>query len=299
MPVPQFRHFIIFILVSTSLLVNYGCSPSILSTQMTPSATAIAPAASDPPLVFNSLPTDTYAPTFTPMPTATTFTLPNPELSGATTIGWSVAGRRIEEYRFGTGTVQRLLVGGIHGGAEWNTTELLYQLVEYIKANPAIIPERISLFIVPLLNPDGAARSQGDSGRTNDHGVDLNRNWDAGWQADWDRTGCWSKLPTTGGSHAMSEPETAALAEFIRLHHFDAIISYHSAGLGIFPGGTPPAAASISLARAVKAISPYPYPPIDTGCIYTGAFVDWAANQGIAALDVELSDHEIRISISI
>jgi len=117
------------------------------------------------------------------------------------------------------------------------------------------------------------------------HGVDLNRNWDAGWQADWDRTGCWSKLPTTGGSHAMSEPETAALAEFIRLHHFDAIISYHSAGLGIFPGGTPPAAASISLARAVKAIQPLiPIRRLISGCsLLLGFRSTGQANQGIAA----------------
>ena len=30
---------------------------------------------------------------------------------------------------------------------------------------------------------------------------------------------------------------------------------------------------------------------IDTGCVYTGGFVDWAAKLGIAALDLELTDH--------
>jgi hypothetical protein len=48
---------------------------------------------------------------------------------------------------------------------------------------------------------------------------------------------------------------------------------------------------SLDLARAVAAVSPYPYPPIDTGCEFTGNMVDWASSLGIAALDIELSDH--------
>lgn len=42
---------------------------------------------------------------------------------------------------------------------------------------------------------------------------------------------------------------------------------------------------------AIAAISTYPYPPIDTGCQYTGALVDWASQHGIAALDIELTNH--------
>jgi hypothetical protein len=61
--------------------------------------------------------------------------------------------------------------------------------------------------------------------------------------------------------------------------------------LGIFPGGIPPDPWSESLAKAVSAVSPYPYPPIDTGCQFTGNMVDWASSQGIAALDIELLDH--------
>ncbi|NTW08608.1 MAG: hypothetical protein HGA28_03470, partial [Anaerolineaceae bacterium] len=97
--------------------------------------------------------------------------------------------------------------------------------------------------------------------------------------------------PVTGGEYAGSEPETAALAGFIKTHTLDALISYHSAALGIFPGGIPPDPRSEDLARTVAAVSPYPYPPIDTGCQFTGNMVDWASSQGIAALDIELSDH--------
>jgi hypothetical protein len=45
------------------------------------------------------------------------------------------------------------------------------------------------------------------------------------------------------------------------------------------------------LAKAIAAISTYPYPPIDTGCEYTGALVGWASQHGIASLDIELTNH--------
>jgi g-D-glutamyl-meso-diaminopimelate peptidase len=121
--------------------------------------------------------------------------------------------------------------------------------------------------------------------------VDLNRNWDANWKIDWPRTGCWTQTDVSGGSAPMSEPETKALAAFINDHHLDALISYHSAALGILPGGLPPGEASIQLAEAVAAVATYPYPPIDTGCVYTGDFTDWADKKGVAALNIELTDH--------
>jgi hypothetical protein len=71
----------------------------------------------------------------------------------------------------------------------------------------------------------------------------------------------------------------------------DGLISYHSAVLGIFAGGQPPDEASLRLAEAAAAVSPYPYPPIDTGCQFTGQLIDWASDNGIAAIDVELQNH--------
>ncbi len=233
----------------------------------------------------------TLIPSRTPAATHTPVLLELPFASGAIVIGRSVAGRSIQVYRFGDGPLERLIVAGMHGGNEANTTQLAYELINYIQEHPDVIPQDVTLYILPLLNPDGAVRSQDANGRINDRGVDLNRNWDADWQAEWARNGCWNQGPSTGGAFAMSEPEVIALANFISSRHFDAILNYHSAALGIFAGGQPPLESSKSLAATVSAVSPYPYPPIDTGCIYTGQFVDWAANQGIAALDIELSYH--------
>jgi hypothetical protein len=68
----------------------------------------------------------------------------------------------------------------------------------------------------------------------------------------------------------------------------EALISYHSAGQGIYAGGQPPDPDSVRLAEELSAVSGYPYPPIDAGCVYTGQLIDWAVQQGIAAVDIEL-----------
>ncbi len=45
------------------------------------------------------------------------------------------------------------------------------------------------------------------------------------------------------------------------------------------------------LAESLAEVSDYPYPPIDTGCTFTGQLIDWAADNGIAAVDIELHNH--------
>ncbi|MDQ2691056.1 MAG: hypothetical protein M3Y68_03410, partial [Chloroflexota bacterium] len=79
---------------------------------------------------------------------------------------------------------------------------------------------------------------------------------------------------------------------FIRHREIEALISYHSAALGVFPGGVPWTADSKRLARALAEATGYPYPPVDTGCEYTGTLADWAVENGVgAAVDMELRNH--------
>ena len=216
---------------------------------------------------------------------------PVPFSEGPVTIGKSVQGRPLEVYRFGTGPSERLIVAGMHGGNEYNTVELAEQLIAYIGKNPDVIPANDTLYVLHDLNPDGVARALNYLGRANADGVDLNRNWPANWQKDWPRAGCWTTTYVTGGTGPASEPETKALMAFIQSHHFDALINYHSAALGIFPGGIPISAASKSLAQAVANVTTYHYPALNTGCDYTGGMVDWTANLGIPSLDLELTNH--------
>jgi predicted deacylase len=278
--------------------VGVGCLMKQVGPPVDPSVTAW-PAAE----------TSTPAPTVTPSPTAKpsetalpsaqpTATLiptetptPTPQSRGFFIIGFSVGGRPLEVYQFGSGPSERLIVAGIHGGNEWNTIALADELIAHLRSHPEIIPADITLYILPNLNPDGEARGHGPEGRTNDHGVDLNRNWPANWQSEWPEEGCWTLRPVSAGKFPVSGPETKSLQLFLQHHKIDALISYHSAALGIFPGGLPPDKNSIRLAKTIAAVSTYPYPPIDTGCQFTGALVDWASWHGIAALDIELTNH--------
>ena len=255
-------------------------------------ATDLAPTFEQPP---------TEVPTFTPTPEPVppTPTAPSPTatprfLANEQTpevIGYSVNGLPLEVYSFGSGASGRMIVAGIHGGDEWNTVTLANQLIAYVNQYPDVVPEGVTLHILRNLNPDGETRSHDKYGRLNSHGVDLNRNFPANWQADWDRTGCWNYLPTSSGIEAGSEPETRALMVFLASRNIDALLSYHSAALGIFPGGEPWDESSVRLAEAIARVSTYRFPPLDTGCVYSGTLADYAVSTGIPAVDLELTNH--------
>jgi murein peptide amidase A len=237
-------------------------------------------------------------PTVTPNPLSTLIVVQSPTpfvLAGGmrpATIGFSVSGRPIEVYTFGNGEKQRMIVAGIHGGYEWNTIALADELIKHIYENPSIVPSDITLYILRDLNPDGDARDHGIDGRVNDHGVDLNRNFPTNWTAEWDRDGCWDSGPSTGGSGPGSEPETRSLMAFLQTHKIEALISYHSAALGVFPGGEPWEKNSIKFAKELANATDYSFPPLDTGCTYTGTLADYAVAKGVGvSVDMELSTH--------
>lgn len=255
------------------------------------------------PATFTPNPLSLFLPTVTPNPrstmivvhTPTPFMIKNAGTFGnarVTTIGYSVSGRPIEVYTFGSGEKERMIVAGIHGGYEWNTIALADELIQHIFDNPDSIPSDVTLYILRNLNPDGDARDHGIDGRVNDHGVDLNRNFPTNWAADWDRDGCWSYGPTTGGTGPGSEPETRAVMYFLQSHEVETLISYHSAALGVFPGGEPWEKNSIKFAKALSRVTGYPFPPIDTGCVFTGTLADYAVEMGAVSVDMELSTHK-------
>ncbi len=280
--------------VSKTPALAFFVSPTATPLPPTPTPTAThtpsptSTPSQTPTATITLTPTDTLPPTETQTPSAT----PVPYSEGPIVIGNSVQGRPLEVFRFGTGPTEKLIVAGMHGGNEYNTVQLADELIAYLRIHPEIMPADQTLYIFHDLNPDGVARELGPFGRANAHGVDLNRNWPANWQKDWPRAGCWIQTEVNGGTGPGSEPETKALMAFIKKHHFTGLINYHSAALGIFPGGTPPTAGSKLLAAALAAVTQYPYPPIDTGCVYTGGMVDWTANLGIPSVDMELTNHK-------
>ncbi len=253
------------------------------------------PTLSPTPVIPPSAATPVFAPTFTPTPTPVITATPLAPEGEAFSIGESIEGKPLDVHRFGNGPIARMIIGAIHGGYESNTATLVYMLRDDIRNGLITIPQDITLYLLPVFNPDGFYDYLNlPQGRSNANGVDLNRNWDAVWQADWDRTGCFNYTYITAGAEPFSEPETRALRDFLLNHHVEALISYHSAMSAIFAGGRPePDPASDSLARALSKVSFYLYPPVnDPGCQYTGQLIDWASRNGIAAVDVELTDHQ-------
>ena len=281
--------------------------PTMVLTPTTAPQPTVTEIASPMPTLLPPDPVEQPTEVPSPSPTATLTALPTstntpPPFGETFIIGYSIENRPLEVTRFGNGPVQRLIVAGIHGGYEGNTIALAEEFLAYIPAHPEFIPSDTTLFILHNINPDGYARKLGAQGRANANNVDLNRNWDSHWVAEWPMTGCWSLLEITAGASPGSETETQALMLFLLNNPIDALINYHSAALGIFPGGQPPDPASVSLAEALAAITPYKYPPLETGCQYTGQLIDWASDHHIAAVDIELTDHthtDIEINLKV
>jgi len=279
--------FVILVVYFTHQAAEAAPGPLLLS-KGTPRATITA------------APTSFYLPSITPNPLATVvedYSTPTPFLfadgPAPGVIGYSVEGRTINLYSFGQGELHYLIVAGIHGGYEGNTVDLANQFLVYLNAHPATVPSGVTLYIIPDMNPDAVARGRNAGARVNANGVDLNRNFPTrNWVADWDHSNCWNERPTTGGNSRGSEPETRAVVNFILGHRIEAMISYHSAALGVFPGGDPWQPASERLASALSTVTGYPYPPLDIGCTYTGTLADWAVESGVgAAVDMELANH--------
>lgn len=305
MPAPKQRKNSAWVTLAWALnIIGLGAIALVLIAYWALQPVLAAPLAQKPiytatlPATYTPNPLSLYLPTVTPNPRSTMIVVQTPTpfvlLEGdnrRTVIGYSVSGRPLEVYTFGNGEKERMIVAGIHGGYEWNTIALTDELITYIFENPEVIPSDVTLYILRNLNPDGDARDHGIDGRVNDHGVDLNRNFPINWVADWERDGCWNYGPTTGGAGAGSEPETRAMMYFLQTHNVEALISYHSAALGILPGGEPWEKNSIEFAKALAKVTKYPFPPIDMGCIFTGTLADYAVELGAVSVDMELSTH--------
>src|ERR1035437_9462402 len=164
-----------------------------------------------------------------------------------TIIGKSVGGRDIIAYHYGVGTTEIIFVGGIHGGYSWNTTLVAYQTMDYLKANPSVIPVNVKVTVIPVLNPDGLYKVVGTttrftmtdvsssqtvqiSGRFNGDGVDITRNFDCDWQAN----AKWQNTTESGGSAAFSEPESLAIKNYVETQKPKAVVVWYSAAGGVY-----------------------------------------------------------------
>jgi len=98
-----------------------------------------------------------------------------PDLFRMERVGESVEGRAINLVQAGTGGFRVLLWSQMHGD-EPTATAALFDLFEYLRRHrqdPAVrgMLSALTLYFVPMLNPDGAERFQ----RRNAQGIDINR----------------------------------------------------------------------------------------------------------------------------
>lgn len=221
-------------------------------------------------------------------------------------IGTSVEGRPIEAYTYGSGERHLLLVGGIHGGYEWNTVVLAYMMMDYLEANPAAVPKNLRVTIIPSANPDGVYKVIGkegrftaseipagvaqEPGRFNAHGVDLNRNFGCKWKPE----GMWRGAVVSTGSSAFSEPEARAIRDFVLAEKPAAVIFWHSQGNAVYASECEEGILSGTRAIMQAYGKAAGYPTHETFDAYeiNGDAEGWLASIGIPAITVELSTHE-------
>jgi hypothetical protein len=226
--------------------------------------------------------------------------------SDTSVIGTSVEGRDITAYHFGTGSDEILFVGGIHGGYEWNTALVAFQLADYLKAHPESIPKNIKVTVIPVLNPDGLNKVVGTAGRFtvanvpsteaqtvpgrfNANTVDLNRNFDCDWKA----TGTWQNTKVSGGSKPFSEPESQAIQSYVTVHKPTAAVVWYSAAGGVFSSNCHNGVSTETKALTSTYASASGYKPYETFNFYeiTGDMVNWLAKNNIPAISVLLTNH--------
>jgi predicted deacylase len=239
----------------------------------------------------------------TPTPTDTpTAAEPEPVYQRYEVIGSSVEGRSLESYSFGSGATRLLFVGGVHGGYEWNSILLAYEAIDYLALHPELLPNDITVTIIPNLNPDGTFAALGTTGRFtatevpadtgvvtglgrfNANEVDLNRNFDCTWR---------SKL-VSAGTAAFSEPEAAALRDFVIAHTPKAAVFWHSQANAVYgsacEAGILPT--TTKLLNTYATAANYQAIPIFDAYPVTGDAESWLATLGIPAITVELATHE-------
>jgi len=213
-------------------------------------------------------------------------------------IGKSILGVPIPCIRIGHGKECSLFVGA-HHGMEHITSNLLLKFARDLSAEP---PKERTVFIIPMLNPDGCMIATGGVGaehplyetlikmngcndlshwQANARGVDLNHNYDAGFDKCKKRErqlGITSPGPTRyGGENPESEPESAALCALTRIiaPRLKVAVALHTQGEEIYydynekvPRGAK------SLAEHFAAVSGYTLSKPEAAASH-GGYKDW------------------------
>ena len=215
---------------------------------------------------------------------------------------------------------QILIQGGIHA-REHLTSWLLMSMAEYWCIYNITDYDDVCFHIIPMSNPDGVVISQTgklnssqlkiyqndkklkytsfsqalytEKWKANALGVDINRNFPAGWGENKDER----KAPSSelyGGTAPFSSAEAKALRDYTLKYDFDVTISYHTTGSIIYyeyGNKEPVNSLSKSLAQSVKSVSGY---ILATSYGVDGAgYKDWVMEYlGIPSVTIEIGCQE-------
>lgn len=238
-------------------------------------------------------------------------------------LGKSILGKEIPLIRIGSGESAVLYVGA-HHGSEHITAALLLKFIDDFGKNTLAKkqPYKINLdylrtvrtiFIVPMLNPDGVdlainglsadnilrdrlIKMNGGEDFThwqaNARGVDLNHNYDSGFgaykQIEAER-GISDGAPTRySGQYAESEPESAALAGFLRQTNIKMILTLHTQGQEIYyTAGDRELLHSRAVGRKISAMTGYKLAKPEGLAAY-GGLTDYAVEKlGVPSYTIE------------
>ena len=174
-------------------------------------------------------------------------------------LGVSAGGRPIVAEQSGTPGGRRVLViGVIHGDEDAGVA-----IVDELRAEP--VPDGVELWIVESMNPDG----QTNQVRSNDNGVDLNRNF----PYKWGPIGVPGDSQFAGTGPA-SEPETQAMVNFMTQLQPDITIWYHQDLFVVNPSQ----GRDGRIRERYAELTGLPMGEI-TGGTYTGIAATWARNE--------------------
>jgi g-D-glutamyl-meso-diaminopimelate peptidase len=236
-------------------------------------------------------------------------------------IGRSVMNKPILCAKIGTGD-KNVFINCAHHGLEYLTSAFIMNFLRnYAKAydenkdicgrDAKSLYEKVTLYIVPMVNPDGVdiavnglditnpfhrklisdvgVHSFNKVWQANIKGVDINHNYNAGWRVVTTTPGATKY----SGPYAESEPETRAVVNFVKSISFDMLIAFHSQGGEIYYDYDGLMAEnSLQIAEKMADESGYKL-SVPTGTASFGGCKDWFIKEfGKAGFTVEIGHGE-------
>lgn len=179
-----------------------------------------------------------------------------PNITSVKSIGKTLEGRDILAIKISDNARAKeqepaILVNAMHHAREVMTPEITTDMIEYLTSNYGTKSEvttwvnNAEIWVIPMFNLDGNNKmwdgnSMWRKNTRDGHGVDLNRNYPAGWNSCNGSSGnTWAQ--DYRGTAPASEPETKAMMDFVASIKPVFNISYHSySEIVIYPFGCRP-----------------------------------------------------------